>query len=165
MTRLYWRPGATAATLLNMLEALIEVILSLYGRLVGRPWQRRRAVGLIKQGKVRCVLFDADERVIPGRFVDGVAEVSEKRLRIQGVELGVRGIAGPTDEGPIDPFSQDGRFRPSDGNLVFGPRTCIYRLRLQDGATVQWSVLAFQAGQAVALLGFSEEGLKEAGTR
>ena len=51
---------------MNVFEALIEVILSLYGRLVGLPWQRRRAVALIKQGKVRCVLSGADERVIPG---------------------------------------------------------------------------------------------------
>ena len=140
-----------------MLEALVEVIVSLYARLVGRPWQRRRAERLIKQGKVRCVLFDADEGVLPGRSVDGVADVSEKRLRLQGLELWVRGIAGPPDEGPIDPFSQDGKFYPSEGNLVFEPPACIYRLRLHNGSTVRCSVLAFQAGQVLALLGFSED--------
>jgi hypothetical protein len=141
-----------------MLEVLVELIVSPYARLVGRPWQRRRAERLIKRGKARCVLFDADEGVLPGRSVDGVADVSEKRLRLPGVELWVRGIDGPPEEGPIDPFSQEGRFHPSDGNLVFEPRTCIYRLRLHNGSTVRWSVLAFQAGQVLDLLGFSEEG-------
>lgn len=143
-----------------MVEALVEIIVSLYARLVGRPWQGRRAQRLIKQGKVRCVLFDADEGVLPGRSLDGVADVSEKRLRLQGVELWVRGIEGPRDDGPIDPFSHDGKFHPSVGNMVFEPRTCIFRLRLHNGSTVRWSVLAFQAGQVLALLGFSEEGSK-----
>jgi hypothetical protein len=148
------------AILVDVLEALVEGIVPLCARLVGRPWQQRRAERLIKQGKVRCVLFDADAGVLPGRSVGGVADVSEKRLRLQGMELWVRGIEGPPDVGPIDPFSHDGKFHPSEGNLVFAPRTCIYRLRLHNGSTVRWSVLAFQAGQALALLGFSEEGAK-----
>jgi len=137
-----------------MLEALVEVVVSLHARLVGRPWQRRRAERLIGHGKVSCVLFDADEGVLPGRSVSGVAEVSEGRLRLQGVELWVRGIEGPPEEGPIDPFAHDGRFHPSDGNLAFEPRARIYRLRLHNGSAVRWSVLAFQAEQALALLGF-----------
>jgi hypothetical protein len=144
-----------------MVEALVEVIRSLYARLVGRPWQRRRAERLIEQGRARCVLFDADEGVLPGRSLDGVAEVSEKRLRLQGVELWVRGIEGSPEVGPIVPFSRDGRFHPSDGNLVFEPRTCIYRLRLHNGSTVRLSVLAFQAGQVLALLGLNEEESKD----
>lgn len=107
---------------------------------------------------MRCVLFDADEGVLPGPSIDGVAEVSEKRLRLHDVELWIRGIEGPMEAGPIDPFSHDGKFHPSNGNLLFEPRTCIYRLRLHNGSAVRWSVLAFQAGQALALLGFSEEG-------
>ncbi|GAA2143178.1 hypothetical protein GCM10009844_15340 [Nocardioides koreensis] len=145
-----------------MLDVLVEVMASLYARLIGRPWQRRRAERLVKQGKVRCVLFDADEGALAGRTVDGVAEVSEKRLRVQGAELRVSRIEGPPEQGPTDPFSHDGRFQPPAGRLVFEPRTRIYRLRLHNGSTVRWAVLAFQAGQALALLGLSEEGSRAA---
>lgn len=137
---------------------LVEVFVSLYGRFVGRPWQRRRAERLIKQKKVRCILFDVEEGALPQRLVDGVAEVSEKRLSIEGVELWVRAIEGSPEQGPIDPFAKGGTFHPSEGDLVFRPRTSIYRLRLHNGATVTWSVLAFQAEQAVALLGLQENG-------
>ncbi|HEY6935474.1 MAG TPA: hypothetical protein VI452_18940 [Marmoricola sp.] len=139
-----------------MLEAVIEVLVALYARVVGRPWQRRRAERLIKQGKVRCILFDADEGALPRRSVDGVAEVSDKRLRLQDVDLWVRGIEGPPGQGPIDPFEGDGTFRPTDGNLPFQPPTRIYRLRLHSGATVGWVVLAAQADEAVGLLGFGD---------
>jgi hypothetical protein len=139
-------------------EVLVEVITSMYARFVGRPWQRRRAERLIKQKKVRCILFDADEGVLPRRSIDGVAEVSQKRLSIEGVELWVRVIEGAPDDGPIDPFSKDGTFHPPEGDLTFRPRTSIYRLRLHNEATVRWSVLAFQAEQAVALLGLQENG-------
>ena len=137
-----------------MAEALVEVLASLFARFVGRPWQRRRAARLLRQGRVRCVLFDADAGVLPGRALDGVAEVSEKRLRLQGVELWVRAVEGPPIEGPLDPFAREGRFHPSEGTLVFEPRTSIHRLRLHNGSTVRWSVLAFQADAALALLGF-----------
>lgn len=136
-----------------MLDVVIEVLASLYARLVGRPWQRRRAERLIRHGKVRCVLFDADGHALPGRALDGVAEASEKRLTVQGVDLWVRGVDGPPVEGPLGPFARDGLFHPADGDLVFSPRTLIYRLRLHDGSTVRWSVLAFQAEQVLALLG------------
>lgn len=137
---------------------LVEVFVSLYGRFVGRPWQRRRAERLIKQKKVRCILFDVEEGALPQRLVDGVAEVSEKRLSIEGVELWVRAIEGSPEQGPIDPFAKGGTFHPPEGDLAFRPRTGIYRLRLHNGATVTWSVLAFQAEQAVALLGLQENG-------
>lgn len=137
-----------------MLEAVIEVLGALYSRVVGRPWQRRRAERLIRQGKVRSILFEADQGVLHSRSVNGVAEVSEKRLRLQDVDLWVRGIEGPAEAGPIDPFEHDGRFRPTDGNLQFQPPTRIYTLRLHTGATVKWVVLASQANQALALLGF-----------
>lgn len=137
---------------------LVEVFLSLYARFVGRPWQRRRAARLIKHEKVRCILFDADEGVLPRRSVDGVAEVSEKRLSIEGVDLWVRAIEGSPDEGPADPFAKDGTFHPPEGDLPFRSRTKVYRLRLHDGASVRWTVLADQADQAVALLGLHENG-------
>lgn len=143
-------------------DLMVEVLASIYARFVGRPWQRRRAERLIKQDKVRCVLFDATEGALPRRALDGVAEVSERRLSIAGVELWVRAIEGPSDEGPIDPFSKDGRFRPPEGDLNFRPRTSIYTLRLHDEATVKWSVLAFQAEQAVALLSLSRNRSQDA---
>jgi hypothetical protein len=139
-------------------EVLVEVFAALYARFVGRPWQRRRAERLIRQQKVRCVLFDADGGALPHRSVDGVAEVSEGRLSIEGVELWVRAIEGSPEEGPMDPFAKDGTFRPPGGDLAFRPRTRIYTLRLHNEATVKWSVLAFQAEQAVALLGLQAEG-------
>jgi hypothetical protein len=139
-------------------EELVEVFVSLYARFVGRPWQRRRAERLIKQKKVRCILFDAEGGALPKRLVDGVAEVSENRLSIEGVELWVRAIEGSPEQGPIDPFAKGGTFHPTEGDLVFRPRTSIYRLRLHNGATVKWSILAFQAEQAVALLGLQENG-------
>ena len=152
------RCAEVTAILTDVFEVLVEVFASLYARFVGRPWQRRRAERLIKQKKVRCILFDADEGALPRRSVDGVAEVSEKRLSIEGVELWVRAIEGSPEEGPIDPFSKDGTFHPPEGGLAFRPRTSIYRLRLHNEATVRWSVLAFQAEQAVALLGLQENG-------
>lgn len=151
------RWARSPAILVDVLDAFVEILASLYARLVGRPWQRRRAGRLINQGRVRSILFDADEGVLRGRSVDGVAEVSEKRLRIHDVDLWVHGIEGPSAEGPLDPFSQDGTFRPSDGNLTFEPPTRIYRLRLHNEATVRWAVLAFQAGEALSLLGFDED--------
>jgi hypothetical protein len=139
-------------------EVLVEVFARLYAHFIGRPWQRRRAERLIKQKKVRCILFDADEGALPRRSVDGVAEVSERRLSIEGVDLWIRAIEGSPEEGPIDPFAKDGTFHPPEGDLAFRPRTSIYRLRLHNEATVKWSVLAFQAEQAVALLGLQENG-------
>lgn len=141
-----------------MFEVLVEVLASLYARFLGRPWQRWRAERLIKHKKVRCILFDTDERALPRRSVDGVAEVSERRLSIEGTDLWVRAIEGSPEEGPIDPFAKDGTFQPSEGDLAFRPRTRIYRLRLHNEATVKWSVLAFQAEQAVALLGLQGNG-------
>lgn len=141
-----------------MFEVLVEVLASLYARFVGRPWQRRRAERLIKHKKVRCALFDADGITLPRRSAEGVAEVSERRLSIEGADLWVRAIEGSPEEGPIDPFAKDGTFQPPEGDLAFRPRTKIYRLRLHNEATVKWSVLAFQAEQAVALLGLQENG-------
>lgn len=141
-----------------MFEVLVEVLSSLYARVVGRPWQRRRAERLIKHGKVRCVLFDAEGNALPRRSVPGVAEVSERRLAIEGVDLWVRAIEGSPEEGPIDPFGKDGTFQPPEGDLAFRPWTKIYTLRLRNEATVKWSVLAFQAEEAVALLGLQENG-------
>jgi hypothetical protein len=141
-------------------DAAIEVLGMLYARVVGRPWQRRRAERLIKHGLVRSVLFDADPGVLRGRSVGGVAGVSERRLQLQDVDLWVQGIEGPAEDGPIDPFSVDGTFRPPDGNLPFRPQTRIYRLRLHDGATVRWVVLAFQADEALELLGFGDRATR-----
>jgi len=149
--------GAVTAILTNVFDVLVEVIASLYARVIGRPWQRRRAERLIKHGKVRCVLFEADGNVLPRGAVHGVAEVSERRLCIEGVDLWVRAIDGSPEEGPIDPFAKDGTFHPTEGDLTFQPRTKIYSLRLHNEATVKWSVLAFQAEQAVALLGLQEQ--------
>lgn len=141
-----------------MFEVLVEVFASLYARFVGRPWQRRRAERLIKHKRVRCIVFDADESALPRRSVDGVAEISERRLSIEGTDLWVRAIEGTPEAGPVDPFSKDGTFQPSDGDLAFRPQTRIYTLRLHNEATVKWSVLAFQAEEAVALLGLQGSG-------
>lgn len=146
------------AILAGVFEVVVEVIASLYARFVGRPWQRRRAERLIRQKKVRCILFDGDEGVLPRRSVDGVADVSERRLSIEGVELWVRTIEGSPEDGPIDPFAKDGTFHPPEGDLAFRPPTRIYTLRLHNEATVKWSVLAFQAEQAAGLLGLGENG-------
>jgi hypothetical protein len=111
-----------------------------------------------EQGDVRCIVFDADESALPRRTIDGVAGVSERRLTIEGTDLWVRAIEGGPEEGPIDPFAKERRFQPSDGDLAFRPRTRIYTLRLHNDATVKWSVLAFQAEEAVELLGLQENG-------
>ncbi|MCW2767254.1 MAG: hypothetical protein JWO11_3213 [Nocardioides sp.] len=69
----------------------------------------------------------------------------------------VRGVEGPPDEGQSTRSRRMESFTRRTATLVFEPRIRIYRLRLHNGPAVGWSVLAFQAEQALALLGFSDE--------
>jgi hypothetical protein len=137
-----------------LLEICVEALGIINDRFVGRPWQRRRADRLIIEGRVRSILFEADDGVLPIPYIDGVAEVSNKRIQMRGTELWVWDIEGEPDEGPIHPFA-DGKHRPSDGNLAFHPRTAIFTLRLHNGSRVRWTVLQHQADRALALLGFA----------
>jgi hypothetical protein len=111
-----------------------------YERFAGRPWQRRRADRLIAKGRVRSILFDADDGVLPFPCLDGVAEVSDRRIRLGNTEVWVRDIEGDPAEGPIHPFAE-GTHRPSYGNMAFRPRTAIFTLRLDNGSRVRWTVL------------------------
>jgi len=133
-------------------EVVIEVVGFLYARYVGRPWQRRRARRLIKQGRVRSILFDGDEGVLPSRSLDGVAEVWEGRIRLWDADLWIRSVDATAEIGPVDPF-KDGKLKPSDGDLAFRPRTSIYTLHTHKGGRVKWTILEFQAQEALTLLG------------
>jgi hypothetical protein len=67
---------------------VVDVAIAIYSRLVGRPLQRLRARRLAKRGKIRSILFAADNpRVLPARVLDGVAEVWEGRIRLWGADL------------------------------------------------------------------------------
>jgi hypothetical protein len=143
-----------------LIEICVEALGTLNDRFVGRPWQRRRADRLIIEGRVRSVLFEADDGVLPVPYLSGVAEVSDRRIQMSGTELWVRDIEGEPEEGPIHPFAT-GTHRPSDGNLAFRPRTAIFTLRLHNGSRVRWTVLQHQADRALVLLGFAGKAPSE----
>ncbi len=134
-----------------MFDVVVEVIFYLYGRFVGRPWQKRRAQRLITQGKVRSALFDGDHGVLPWSHLDGVAEVWEGRLQLSGADLWIHSVDGEVEAGPIDPFAT-GRFKRPDDQLTFGPKTSIFTLRTHSGGRVRWAVLDFQAEKALEFL-------------
>jgi hypothetical protein len=102
--------------------AVFDVAIAGYSGLVGRPLQRRRALRLAKGGKIRSVLFAADNpRVLPTRVLDGAAEVWEGRIRLWGTDLWIQDVAFPPVSGPRDMSEELGRFRRSDGDLLFSP--------------------------------------------
>lgn len=135
-----------------MFDVVVEVIFYLYGRFVGRPWQKSRAQRLISHGKVRSALFDGDDGVLPWSHLDGVAEVWEGRLQLHGADLWIRSVDGDVEAGPIDPFAT-GRLKRPDDQLTFRPKTSIFTLRTHTGGRVRWAVLDFQAQEALELLG------------
>ena len=131
-------------------DAAIEV----YSRLVGRPWQRRRARRLAKHGKIRCALFGASSAsVLPTRVLDGAAEVWEGRIRLWDADLWVQDVEFPPRPGMFTRGDARGRHLPADERLLFCPPTLVYTLRTHRG-TVQWAVLDWQADTALAMLGF-----------
>jgi hypothetical protein len=136
-----------------------DVAIAIYSRLVGRPLQRLRARRLAKRGKIRSILFAADNPgVLPARVLDGVAEVWEGRIRLWGADLWIQDVELPPEAGPLGVFDEISRRRPRsdwDGDLVFGPRTWVYTLRTHQGR-VRWAVLDWQAGTALAMLGFPD---------
>jgi hypothetical protein len=137
--------------------AVFDVAIVAYSRLVGEPLQRRRALRLAKGGKIRCVLFGADNpRVMPTRVLDGAAEVWERRIRLWSADLWVQDVELPPTAGPLEVFDEKGRLRRSDGDLLFRPRTRVFTLRTHQGR-VKWAVLDWQADTALAMLGFSGE--------
>lgn len=135
-----------------MFELVVEVISYLYGRFVGRPWQRRRARRLITHGKVRSALFDGDDRVLPSRRLDGAAEVWEGRIRLWDADLWIRSRDEDVESGSVDPF-KTGKMKRTDDHLAFRPRTSIFTLHTHTGGRVRWAVLDFQAREALELLG------------
>lgn len=141
-----WGLEAGPETARVLFEICVEVLGAIYERFVGRPRQRQRADRLITEGRVRSILFDADDGVLPVPCLDGVADVSEKRIQMWGTELWVHDIEGDPDEGPIYPFA-DGTYRPSDGNLAFRPRTASFTLRLHNCSRVCLTVLQHLADE------------------
>jgi hypothetical protein len=137
--------------------AVFDVVIAGYSGLAGRPLQRRRARRLAKSGRIRSVLFAADNaRVLPTSLLDGAAEVWEGRIRLWGTDLWIQDVEFPPVSGPRDMSEELGRFRRSDGNLLFGPRTWIYTLRTHQGR-VRWAVLDWQAETALTMLGFPQK--------
>ncbi|HSE69933.1 MAG TPA: hypothetical protein VLA97_04175 [Nocardioidaceae bacterium] len=136
-------------------EVLVDVVLAGWSRAVGRPLQRCRARRLAQQGKIRSVLFDPDgPGVLPSDRIDGAAEVWPGRIRLWDADVWVQGVELPPQAGPLEPFDEEGTFRPETrGDLLFRPRTCIYTLRTHKGR-VKWAVLDFQADSALDMLGF-----------
>jgi hypothetical protein len=63
--------------------------------------------------------------------------------------VGVQGVEGPPERGPSTEIS--------DGSLIFRLKTLIYTLRTHQG-TVKWTVLDWQAEQALTLPGFPTSG-------
>jgi len=126
--------------------AIFDVVIDIYSTLVGRPLQRLRAKRLGRRGKIRSVLFDPENpRVLPTRVLMGAAEVWDGRIRLFDADLWVQGIEGAPESGPSP--------ERSNGDLIFRPKTLIYRLRTHNG-TVRWTVLELQAEHALTLLGF-----------
>lgn len=148
-----------------LLPPVFDVGIAVYSRLVGRPLQRHRARRLAKSGKIRCVLFATDgPAVLPTRVLDGVAEVWDGRIRLWKVDLWIQDVAGPPEAGPLDNVDDKGRFRPSDGDLLFRPPTWIFTLRTHRGC-VKWAVLDWQAEAAIAMLGFPDRSPPPAGSQ
>jgi hypothetical protein len=138
---------------------VVDVAIEIHSRFVGRPLQRLRARRLAKRGKIRSILFAADKPgVLPARVLDGVAEVWEGRIRLWGADLWIQDMELPPEAGPLGVFDENSRRRPRadwDGDLVFGARTWVYTLRTHQGR-VRWSVLDWQAGTALTMLGFPD---------
>lgn len=129
---------------------IIDLAIEAYAALIGRPFQRWRAKRLSRAGKIRSVLFAAEgTRALPGKSLDGAAEVRHGRISLADAELWVQGIDVDVDSGP----KRDG----FDGDLWCRPKTRIHRLRTHNGAAL-WAVLAFQSDEALAMLGFAPDG-------
>lgn len=138
--------------------AVFDVLIEIYGRFVGRPWQRVRARRLARRGKIRCALFSpAPATVLHTRSLDGSAEVWEGRIRLWGAEVWVQGVEFPGEPGPLSDVDDKGRVRPAEGTLTFRPKTTIFNLRTHNG-TVRWAVLDWQAEEALLMLGFGPQG-------
>ncbi len=135
---------------------VFDLFIEAYGLLAGRPLQRRRARRLAKRGKIRSVLFGANPAgVLPSQSLDGAAEVWEGRIRLWDADLWVQDVDLPPEAGPLKDLDDRGNVRPSDGNLAFRPKTAIFTLRTHRGH-VRWTVLAWQADEALAMLGFGQ---------
>lgn len=126
--------------------AVFDVAIEAYSGLVGRPLQRVRAKRLARRGKIRSVLFDPENpRVLPTKVIFGAAEVWERRIKLFDADLWIQDVEGPPEHGPTE--------RRSDGDLIFRPKTLIYTLSTHRG-TVKWTVLEWQAEDAMRMLGF-----------
>lgn len=135
-----------------MLVLIIDPMLAMFAALIGRPLQAIRARRLLRSGRVRCTIYRSVPTSILGvPSLSGVAEVSNHSLRIYDIVISVESIEPRYTIGPENASA-------SLDSLIFRPETHNFELHTAKGR-IFWAVLAFQAPEALRLLGFEHDAL------
>lgn len=133
---------------------IIDWIIYLFARWIGRPLQRVRAKRLMGEGRLMCrlsspsataVLSPQRPPVVPMNSLAGAAEISHRSLRLKGMKFSISAIEQPGRQGPEE--------KGGSSDLMFSPPSRIFTLHV-NGGTVDWTVLDWQAEWAVSQLGF-----------
>ena len=125
-------------------DLLGQAITEIFGDLIGRRVQRKRARRLASQGRVQCALRDAPAGGKEAKWRRGTAKVSERRIQFKRRDVVVESADLPGEAQPAG-GSESGMI------LWFDPATRILRITTPAGLR-ELSILESQAQWVINVL-------------
>lgn len=136
-------------TVLDLIfDFLGQAITEIFGDLIGRRFQRRRARRLASHGKVLCALRDAPAGGKHAKWRRGTADLGRRRIRFKGHDVVVEAADVPGETKPAG--------RNEAGHILwFDPEVRVLQLTTPAGQR-ELAILEWQAQWAIDTLMLSD---------